>query len=71
MKEELKKKEVKIINKCGGGSIGGAVYGLGFVGAFIYYIQHVQTYMDGVIGFFKALVWPAFIVYRVLELLKM
>jgi hypothetical protein len=68
--EEKIKKEVKIINKYHHGGAGGAVYGLGFVGALIYFIQHSATFMDGVIGLLKALVWPAFLVYKALELLK-
>jgi hypothetical protein len=71
MKEEEEKKEIKVIKKYGSGSSAGAVYGLGFIGAFVYYIQGSQTFMEGVIGFLKALVWPAFLIYRVFELLKM
>ncbi len=63
-------KDVKIVNKCCSGGAGGAVYGLGLVGALVYYVQHAQTFTEGVIGFLKALVWPAFLIYRVLELLK-
>ena len=48
-----------------------AVYGLAFVGAFIYYIQRAGTFKDGVLGFLKALVWPAILVYKLLEFLKM
>lgn len=70
-KEEETKKEVKIINKYHGGGAAGAVYGLGFIGALVYYIQGSQTFMEGVIGFLKALVWPAFLIYRVLQILKM
>jgi hypothetical protein len=70
MKEEKIKKEVKVVNKCSSGA-GGAVYGLGFIGALIYYIQGSQTLTEGLIGFFKALTWPAFLIYRVLSLLKM
>ncbi len=54
---------------CGAGS--GAVYGLGLVGAAVYYLQHATTLWEGIFGFLKALVWPAFIVYRLLEFLKM
>jgi hypothetical protein len=73
MKEDTKKKEMECCkNKCTGGCVGGgAVYGLGFVGALIFYLQHAQTFMEGFIGFLKAIVWPAFVVYRVFELLKM
>jgi hypothetical protein len=49
----------------------GAVYGLGFIGAVVYYIQHATTFGAGVLGFFKALVWPALLIHRVLALLKM
>ena len=46
-----------------------AVYGLGFVGAAIYFIGHAATFWLGVLGFFKALVWPAYIVYYALQIL--
>ena len=49
----------------------GAIYGLGFIGALVYYIQHSVTFWGGVIGVLKALVWPAMLVYRLLESLKM
>lgn len=42
----------------------GAVYGLGFVGAAIYFISQATTFWMGVLGFLKALVWPAFLVYE-------
>jgi hypothetical protein len=48
---------------------GNAVYGLGFIGAAIYYIGHAATFWAGVLGFLKALVWPAFMVYDVLQFL--
>lgn len=71
--EEKPTKEVKIVKnvtKHYGGAGGGAVYGLGLIGAAIYFIQHSVTFMDGVIGILKALVWPAFLVYKALELLR-
>ena len=42
------------------------VYGLGFVGALIYYIQHAATFGLGLLGILKAMVWPALVVYKVL-----
>jgi hypothetical protein len=48
-----------------------AGYGLGFIGALIYFIQHATTFWMGVVGFLKAIVWPAFLVYKLLEFLKM
>ena len=47
----------------------GAVYGLGFIGAAIYYISTATSFWDGVLGFLKALVWPAFLVYELLKFL--
>ena len=44
----------------------GAVYGLGFLGAVIYYISTATSFWQGVLGFLKALVWPAFLVYELL-----
>ena len=49
----------------------GGVYGLAFVGALVYYIVHAGTFWIGVLGFFKALVWPAMLVYKLMEMLKM
>lgn len=48
---------------------GGAVYGLGLIGAAVYFISHADTFWMGVLGFLKALVWPAFLVYQAFELL--
>ncbi len=47
------------------------IYGLAFVGALVYYIQHATSFLDGCLGILKALVWPAMIMYKVLELLHM
>ncbi|MBN1779327.1 MAG: hypothetical protein JW816_03865 [Candidatus Buchananbacteria bacterium] len=55
--------------KCGGA--GGAVYGLGLVGAVVYYIQHAETFWLGVLGILKAIVWPAMIIYHLLQFLNM
>lgn len=57
------------MSKCGG--VFGGGYGLGFLGALIYYIQNADTFMVGVIGFLKALVWPAFLVHKLFQFLGM
>lgn len=44
-----------------------AVYGLGFVGAVIYYISTATGFWMGVVGVLKAIVWPAFLVYEALK----
>ena len=48
---------------------GGAVYGLGLIGAAIYFISHAATFWLGVLGFLKAIVWPAIFVYEALKML--
>lgn len=50
---------------------GGAVYGLGFFGALIYFWMHAPTFWIGVLGIFKAMVWPALLVYQAFLFLKM
>ena len=47
-----------------------AVYGLGFIGAAIYFIMQATGFWMGVVGFLKALVWPAFLVYEALKQLR-
>ena len=47
---------------CGGMS----VYGLGFIGAAIFYIQQATGFWMGVLGVLKALVWPAMLVFKLL-----
>lgn len=54
-----------------GNGVPGPVYGLGFIGAAIYYIEHAATFWIGVVGLLKAIVWPAFLVYQLLSFLKM
>lgn len=46
------------------GHSGNAVYGLGLIGAAIYFISEATGFWAGVVGFLKALVWPAFLVYE-------
>jgi len=45
---------------------GGCIYGLGFIGAAIYYIQAATGFWSGVLGVLKAIVWPAFLVHKLL-----
>lgn len=45
----------------------GAVYGLGLIGAAVYFISTATGFWMGVLGFLKAIVWPALLVYKVFE----
>ena len=49
----------------------GAIYGLGFLGAAVYFIQHAVGFWAGVVGLGKAIFWPAVVLYKVLEYFKM
>ena len=53
------------------GHTSNAIYGLGFIGAAIYFISNATGFWMGVLGFIKALVWPAFLVYEAFKYLAM
>jgi hypothetical protein len=63
-KNKVKNKVCGCCNGCGS-----AVYGLGFIGAVIYYISTATGFWAGVLGFLKALIWPAFLVFELLKYL--
>lgn len=50
---------------------GGCAYFLGFLGAAIYYISTATSFWGGVLGFLKAIVWPVFLVYEIMQYLAM
>ena len=52
-------------------NVSSSTYGLGLIGALVYYFQHAASFGDGAMGFLKALVWPAMLVYNLFEHLKM
>jgi hypothetical protein len=49
----------------------GSIYGLAFIGAAIYFIQHAASFWEGALGLLKAMLWPAVLVYKLLEFLKL
>lgn len=59
--------------KTKGGSSGashgsaGALYFVGFIGAVVYWWQAANGFGAVVTGLLKALVWPAYVVYNLLE----
>ncbi|MBQ4819706.1 hypothetical protein [Aquimarina sp. MMG016] len=46
------------------------IYGLGFIGAAIYFISQATGFWIGVLGFLKAIVWPAILIYEVLKFME-
>ena len=61
--DTIMKQEVK------GNAPAGAVYGLGFIGAAIYFISTATSFWMGVLGFLKAIVWPVFMIYEAFKFL--
>ncbi len=66
--EENKCKRRKGMDSCGNS---GAIYGLAFIGSLVYYIQHATSFWGIVMGVLKSAVWPAMLIYKALEYLKM
>jgi len=64
-------KEKKEMKKHSGSGIVGCAYFMAFIGAAVYYIQSATSFGMGVVGFLKAIVWPAFLVYNVLQYINM
>lgn len=64
---EKQSKEVNVKVQRGGSS--DAVYGLGMIGAWIYFIGGAATNEERVRGFFKGLVWPVFLIKSAFEYL--
>jgi hypothetical protein len=52
------------------GMLGGA-YFLTIIGAAAYFLQNAASFWGGVLAILKAFVWPAFVIYKVLEMLKL
>jgi len=50
---------------------GGAFYGLGFIGAVIYFFSTASSFWIGLLGLLKAIVWPAILVFELLNFLKL
>jgi hypothetical protein len=47
-----------------------AVYGLGMIGAWVFYIGRASSFREGALGFVKGIFWPAFVVYALLATLE-
>ena len=47
------------------------MYGLGFIGALVYFLGSSSSFWDFLYGIFQAFVWPAYLVYGLFHSLKM
>jgi hypothetical protein len=66
MEEAKTVNKMTVVNRHGAS---GGLYFVGFLGAFIYYMQTATTFGDGVVGFLKALAWPGTLVYHLFKFL--
>lgn len=66
MTTEEQKKPVVI--RAGGGA--DAVYGIGIIGAWVYYLKRATTNQERALGIAKGFAWPAFLVYALLVFLE-
>lgn len=65
---EQEHRKQKVIRQGGASE---AVYGLGLIGAWIYYISHATTFWMGALGILKGIFWPAMLVYEWMKFLGM
>jgi len=67
MKKVKKTKKECNVNFSKNCSNGCGFYGLGFLGAVIYYISTAPSFGMGILGILKSIVWPVFLVYELLK----
>lgn len=61
-------KDKKKNNGHGGDSgSGGALYFVGFIGSLVYWLQAAAGFMAVITAVLKSMVWPAYVVYKLLE----
>ena len=48
---------------------GGAIYGLGILGAWVFFWQQADTFWEYALAIVQGLFWPAWMVYEVFEAL--
>lgn len=59
----MSKEKIKVVKEGGGN----AVYSLGAIGAIIFYVGQVDGLWNIFLAVLKGIVWPAFLVYDVLQ----
>lgn len=53
----------------GSGAAGGALYGLGIFGAWVYFWQQADAFWEYVLAIVQGILWPAFMVYEIFSAL--
>ncbi len=67
MSTEPEQPKVKMTHQGGGES---PIYGLGLIGAWIFYFKRATTPKERVLAFFKGFAWPVFVVRDLLTFLS-
>lgn len=62
-------KQYNLVNKSGPPPIAG-VYFLGIIGSAVYFVENSVGFGEFLVAILKSLVWPAFLINRVFELLR-
>lgn len=48
---------------------GNPIYGLGLIGTFVFYFQQTMSFSGFFVALFKAILWPAFMIFDLLSFL--
>lgn len=56
--------KTKVVHQAGASE---AVYGLGMIGAWVYFVSTATSFGMGVLGILKGIVWPALLVFEALK----
>lgn len=56
-------------NQAAGAAGGGAIYGLGIFGAWVWFFSQADALLAYALAFFQGVFWPAFMVYEVFRAL--
>lgn len=63
----MAKEKVKVIER--GGPAGG-VWFMGFIGAAVHFVGQADGFLNVIVAILKSAVWPAYLVNKVFELLR-
>ncbi|MCA9388215.1 hypothetical protein KC644_00455 [Candidatus Berkelbacteria bacterium] len=53
-----------------GGVCGGGIYGVGMIGALVYFFNQADSFGGYIFAILKALIWPGFLVYQLFNFLN-
>lgn len=63
-------KQFNLINKSGGSPPAAGIYILGVIGSAFYLVSIADGFGSVIVALLKSLIWPAFLINRVFELLR-